>query len=202
VRALNVKYILTDGYYPDTTGDLSLRHDGPVKVYEVKGAAPRAYLVHQILRTRDQSGALAILAASPALGPGMMTAWAGPPPSVRLAPPAEPDSVLRLRYDLNESEYLVRTSTPAIFVQVDQYDPDWRATIDGKPAVIHRVNYLMRGIEIPAGVHRVRLVYMPAALEAGIRISLASAAATILLGLGGFLLGRRARRGAPAAGTA
>jgi len=200
VRMLNVKYVMTDGYYPDTTADLTLRHDGPVKVYEVRGTAPRAYLVHRISAVHDQSGALATVRSSDQIGPGGQVAWAEPPPYPKLSQPAEPDSVRRLRYDLNGSEYLVRTAAPGIFVQVDQYDPDWTATVDGKPATIHRVNYLMRGIVVPAGVHRVRLQYHPAALEAGIKISLASAAAAVLLALAGIVFRRRRpkeeRRGA------
>jgi hypothetical protein len=202
VRLLNIKYVLTDGYYPDTTSDLVLRHDGPVKVYEVKGTAPRAYMVHQISPVKNETSALATVRTSPVLGPGGMAVWEDPPPYPKYPKPADPDSVLRIRYDLNESEYLVRTSTPGMFVQVDQYDPDWSATIDGAPARIRRVNYLMRGIEMPAGVHRVRLRYMPSSLVLGVKISLGSAAAALLLAIAGIVMRgvrlRRSRAPAPA----
>ena len=197
VRLLNIKYVLTDGYYPDTTTEMTLRHDGPVKVYEVRGTAPRAYMVHQLQPVRDESAALATVRTSGFIGPGQKAVWADPPPYPTLRVPFEPDSVRRLRYDFNEAEYLVRTAAPGLLVQVDQYDPDWTATIDGKPAPIHRVNYLMRGIVVPEGVHRVRLRYRPAALEAGIRISLASAAAALVLAAVGIVL--RRRRAGPAA---
>ncbi len=197
VKLLNVKYLLTDGYYPDTTGGVALRHDGAVKVYEVLGAVPRAYVVHKIQPARDGSTALAYLRAAEFSDPRKEAIWTDPPPYPALAPPALPDSVTRLRYDLNGSEYLVATGAPGLFVQTDQYDPDWTATVDGKPAAVHRVNYLMRGILLEPGVHRVRLRYMPAGLAAGIQVSLASAAAALLLaivGIWGIWRGGRARR--------
>ena len=194
LQLLNVKYVLTDGYYPDTTGGVALRHDGPVKVYEVLGALPRAYVAHRIVPVRDLSAALAYLRASATLNPREEVIWSEPPPYPAVARPALPDSVTRIRYDLNQSEYLVATAAPGVFVQVDQFDPDWIATIDGKPARIHQVDYLMRGIAIEPGVHRIRLRYAPAALEAGIRVSLAAAALALLLAVAGVIQRRRAPR--------
>ena len=200
VRFLNVKYVLTDGYYPDTTGGVVLRHDGPVKVYEIQGAMPRAYVVHRIRPVRDPSTALAFLRAADFFEPRSEAVWSDPPPYPALAQPSVPDSVTRIRYDLNGSEYLVSTAAPGLFVQSDQFDPDWTATVDGKPAPIYRVNYLMRGIVVPPGVHRIRLRYMPEALTAGIQVSVASVILALLLGVAGIWQlwrTRRPRRSAP-----
>jgi hypothetical protein len=148
---------------------------------------------------KGESAALAMVRTAPVLGPGQYAVWMDPPPYPKWPEPATPDSVTRLRYDMNESDYMVSASTPGLFVQVDQWDPEWTATLDGAPVKVRRVNYLMRGIEVPAGVHRIRLRYLPASLQAGIRISLASAAAAILLAIvGTFLRRRRARGSAPA----
>jgi hypothetical protein len=198
VRLLNVKYVMTDGYYPDTTRGLTLRHDGPVKVYQVDGALPRAFVVHRLRPTRDASGALAILRAEGALDPRSEAVWIDPAPFPAMDQPTEPDSVTTVRYDFNEAEYLVSTNARGLLVTVEQFDPDWTATVDGSPAAIHQVNYMMRGVLLAPGVHRVRFAYAPRALAAGIRISLASGIATLLLaGLG--LVARRGRAGAPAA---
>jgi hypothetical protein len=193
MQFLNVKYVMADGYYPDSTAGVKLRADGPVKVYEIEGALPRAYVVHAIVPVRNDSDALAYIRASASLDPRRQAVWSEPPPYPHFTPPAEPDSVTRIRYDMNGSEYMVRNASPGLFVQVDQWDPDWRATVDGEPATIHRVDYLLRGILLPPGVHRVRLWYMPAALEAGIKVSAASAIATILVALAGLWMARRRR---------
>jgi hypothetical protein len=197
-QLLNVKYVMTDGYYPDTTSGVALRHDGPVKIYEVLGAVPRAFTVHALHPSLNSSSALAYLRSAAFFDPRREAVWTDPPPYPPMSVPATPDSVARIRYGLNGSEYLVSTAAPGLFVQVDQYDPDWTATVDGKPAPIHRVNYLMRGVPIPAGVHRVRLEYRPAALTAGIRVSSAATIATLLLAVAGLWQRRRAGRRPPA----
>jgi hypothetical protein len=194
LQLLNVKYVLADGYFPDTTTTVVLRHDGPVKAYEVNGALPRAFVVHALHPTLNPSTALAYIRSASFFDPRKEAIWTDPPPYPPMSEPVTPDSVTRLRYGMNESEYMVSTAAPGLFVQVDQYDPDWTATVDEKPATIHRVNYLMRGIPIPAGVHRVRLTYRPAALTAGLRLSSASLAATLLLALAGLWQYARRRR--------
>jgi hypothetical protein len=199
LQLLNVKYVMADGYFPDTTTSVILRHDGPVKAYEVKGAVPRAFVVHALHPTLNESSALAYIRSASFFDPRKEAIWTDPPPYPAMSEPSIPDSVARLRYGMNESEYMVSTAAPGLFVQVDQYDPDWRATVDGAPAEIHRVNYLMRGVTIPAGVHRVRLTYRPAALTAGLRLSTASLAATLLLALAGLWQYARRRRAGAAA---
>ena len=73
-------------------------------------------------------------------------------------------------------------------------DDVWAVAVDGAPAAIHRVDYLMRGVLLGPGVHRVRFTYVPHALEAGIRISALSFALTLLLAGAGLFLRRRAAR--------
>jgi hypothetical protein len=194
LQMLNVKYVLADGYFPPEQAGVVLRHDGDVKVYEIEGALPRAFVVHSIHPVRSDGVVLAIIRT---LGftPHREALWSEPetPPLVELA--GLPDSVHTIRYDFNEIEYMVSTAAPGLLVTVDQWDPDWSVTVDGNPGRIHRVNYLMRGVAIPAGVHRVRFRYQPRSLEAGIRIS--SLAAVLTLLIAGFGLYRRAgaRRG-------
>src|SRR6185295_3384123 len=170
----NVKYVLADGYFPPGSTEVVLRHDGEVKVYEVEGALPRAFVAHATRQVRDDTVALAILRTN-AIDPRREVLWSEPAAPPALSDPSVPDSVQTIRYDFNEIEYLVSTAAAGLLVAVDQYDPDWVATVNGQPAVIHRVNYLMRGVVLPPGVHRVRFTYAPRALAAGVRISLASA---------------------------
>lgn len=195
LRFLNVKYALADGYIPPGTEGFTLRHDGEVKVYEIDGWLPRAYVVHRLKPVRDDVVALAVIRTGD-FEPGEEALWTGPDPLPGLAEPLVEDSVRVIRYSFNEAEFLVSTAAPGLFVLADQYDPDWEATVDGAPATIHRVDYLMRGILIRPGVHRIRFRYEPRALVAGVRISIASLLLT--LGLAGAGLVRRSRGAAPA----
>jgi hypothetical protein len=42
----------------------------------------------------------------------------------------------------------------------DQYDPDWQAEVNGKPAPLLRADYLLRAVEVPPGESTVTLRYV------------------------------------------
>lgn len=199
LQLLNTKYVLTDGYYPPEAEGLTLRHDGPVKVYEVEGALPRAFVVHGVRPVQSPSMALAIIRAH-GFDPTREAIWSSDSPPPALREPFVADSVRTVRYDFNDIVYHVTTAAPGILVTVELWDPDWRVTVDGKPAALERVNYLMRGVVLGAGAHEVRYHYVPSALQAGIRISTAALAATLLLGVLGFVADRRRRAASPPPG--
>jgi uncharacterized membrane protein YfhO len=66
----------------------------------------------------------------------------------------------------------------------DKYDPNWKVTVDGKPATLLRCNYIMRGVEVPAGDHQVEFRFAPPVT--GLYVSLA--AIIIAVGLTGVLI--------------
>jgi hypothetical protein len=72
-------------------------------------------------------------------------------------------------------------------VFLDSYSDDWRATVDGQPAVIARANGLWRAVHLPAGNHRVEFHYKPRALVLGGVISFGA----LLSVVGLFILDRR-----------
>ncbi|WP_416171472.1 YfhO family protein [Algoriphagus boritolerans] len=62
----------------------------------------------------------------------------------------------------NELKYQASMSQGGMAVFSEIYYPKgWTATIDGKEAPILRVNYLLRGLEIPAGKHEVVFTFAP-----------------------------------------
>jgi uncharacterized membrane protein YfhO len=65
----------------------------------------------------------------------------------------------------------------------DVHYPGWILTIDGKPAKIYRVNGVMRGAAVDAGVHRLVYTYDPASYRVGAVVSIAGLAAVALFGL-------------------
>jgi hypothetical protein len=60
-----------------------------------------------------------------------------------------------------------------IVVLADIHYPGWKLTIDGQPAPIYKVNRLMRGAAVPAGVHRLVYSYEPRSFQVGGTITLA-----------------------------
>ncbi len=69
---------------------------------------------------------------------------------------------------------------PGELVLTDLYYPGWKVTLDGKPAELHRVDYLLRGTTLPPGRHRVEFRYEPASWRAGWIVSLVAFAGLIV----------------------
>ena len=51
------------------------------------------------------------------------------------------------------------------------YYPGWRATVDGNPAQLVRADYVLRALCVPAGEHRIEMVYDPPSLKVGLAIT-------------------------------
>lgn len=98
-------------------------------------------------------------------------------------------------YTPNRLDYRTDSPTGGVAVFSEVYFPwGWHATIDGKPAELGRVNYILRALRIPAGQHTVAMVFDPQSLHT--TGSVAYACVTLiylLLGAGLFMAVRRNR---------
>ena len=50
----------------------------------------------------------------------------------------------------------------------------WHATIDGKPAEIARVNYILRALQLPQGEHKIEMRFDPQSLHNTVTIAIIS----------------------------
>ena len=62
---------------------------------------------------------------------------------------------------------VVDTPRAAWLVVRESWVPGWRATVDGRPAVVHRADMAFQAVRVPAGRHVVRLFYDPGTLTFG-----------------------------------
>jgi hypothetical protein len=81
----------------------------------------------------------------------------------------------------------VETPAPTMVVLCQAYYHNWEASVDGIAAPLWRANYAFQAVEVPAGKHRILLVYKDKALRLGGAISLAA----VLLCAGGWQKARR-----------
>jgi hypothetical protein len=174
---LSVARLLGAPDQPRVAG-LPVIYSGPDgTVYANPGAAPRAFVVG---RQRVVAGGGAALAA--------VTDERFDPASAAITEERIPGVGAGARgqarlVDYRDEHVTVEADTPqpGVLVLTDTYAPGWKAKVDGKSVPIHRVDYLLRGVQVGAGRHRVEFSYEPAAWRTGLIVSVLALVA--LLGL-------------------
>ncbi|HZY81373.1 MAG TPA: YfhO family protein [Cyclobacteriaceae bacterium] len=68
------------------------------------------------------------------------------------------------------------------------YPVGWTATIDGNETPILRVDYTLRGLEIPAGKHIIEFTFQPAAYVIGNKVTLAMSVLLLVVVIGALFL--------------
>ncbi|UOX32845.1 YfhO family protein [Flavobacterium sediminilitoris] len=99
------------------------------------------------------------------------------------------DSLASIKLNVYKPNYLKYTANNtndgfAVFSET-YYKNGWKATIDGKNASIFKVDYVLRGLQIPAGKHTIEFTFDPQVVKTGSSIALMSSIGMILLILGG-----------------
>ena len=89
------------------------------------------------------------------------------------------NEVVITRRDANRMELQVQTDDRGILVLSEVYYPEWKALVDGRPAEIHPVDYVLRGIPLPAGSHRVEMYFDGSHVRLGMLISLLTLVITV-----------------------
>jgi len=101
-------------------------------------------------------------------------------------------SIQLVDYKLNQLVYDTKSSEDgfAVFSEI-YYKNGWSATLDGTPVDHYNVNYVLRGMEIPKGSHRVVFQFNPTVVKTGSTIALISTVLVVILMLGIAILNSR-----------
>jgi hypothetical protein len=103
---------------------------------------------------------------------------------------------IRLIENLNDKinyEFNAASSQFAVFSEI-YYDKGWNAYIDGKKSDYVRVNYVLRGMNIPAGKHAIEFRFEPASYARGNAIALWSTIIAFLVMIGAIIMDTRKKK--------
>lgn len=73
--------------------------------------------------------------------------------------------VVLTKYEPNSLTYTINSAKGGVVVFSEIYYPGWTATIDGQPAELGRVNYILRALNVKAGKHEVVLDFHPSSIS-------------------------------------
>ena len=85
---------------------------------------------------------------------------------------------------------LFRSNQFAVFSEI-YYKDGWNAYIDGEYVNHIRVDYVLRGLEIPAGKHTIEFKFEPSVIQTGSTISLVSYVLLLLIPIGWLFIEKK-----------
>lgn len=140
---------------------------GQYAVIEYGSALPRVQWYSRWSVITDNAAALKEL-ANPSFDPAQLVVLDAPPVlpggipmSASTNAPAGPAESKITQWEPKRVTIRTRAGQAGVLLLNDRWDPNWRATVDGKPVPIVRANYLMRAVGVPEGEHVVEFRYLP-----------------------------------------
>ena len=171
LRLMGVRYVAARGLVPGYRAAFQDPATGIV-VGEDSAGAPRAWFVSAV-ETVPTAPALWARLQQPGFDVHR-TALVLPGTNVTTTPvnAARSPTLALEAYGPRRIRYAATTDAPRLLVLSEVYYPaGWAATVDGRSTPIHRVDHLLRGVEVPAGQHRVELRFDPPRHRAGLLIA-------------------------------
>ena len=108
---------------------------------------------------------------------------------------AEGDTIYLTHYQPNKLTYKSVSKNGGYAVFSEIYFPwGWQITIDGELVEMARVNYLLRGVNIPAGEHDIEFRFEPTSLKVNTIIAFTSIFMVLIVGVGVVVSSLRKRK--------
>jgi Bacterial membrane protein YfhO len=190
-RAATPPYEPTPAPAPLRDPGLREVYSGPdARVYRLDGALPRTWFV-PAQRVVDDGDAALDAIGRPGFEPRRIGVTERRVPGVpERAPGGAAGSARLVAYERERVVIRSRADRAGLVVLSDTHYQGWKAEVDGEEVPVERVDYLLRGVPVPAGAHRVVFRYAPLSWTIGWAVSLVA-----LLGLAVALVagGRRRR---------
>jgi hypothetical protein len=188
---------LADGErWREVPNDSAIRWYDRMKLYENLRAMPRVWLVDEVWPVRDEYDQLRLIRGE--LKNAQRRAF--DPRRAALAETQEAQAAWYRGFVVTgEAEreldggaqiiarqpgrLLIETEAnkAALLVLSEIAYPGWQATVNGQPVVWQRVNYMLCGVPVAAGKHRVEFVYRPASIKIGAVVTLTTALGLLCL---------------------
>ena len=96
-------------------------------------------------------------------------------------------------YEPNQVAYKAESKAGGVIVFSEIYYPGWTATVDGQPAELGRVNYVLRALKVAPGAHSIELEFRPQSIRTTETVAYVAGAVLLLGALAGLFILLRKR---------
>jgi hypothetical protein len=193
----NVKYVITSRDTPVPTHFELALEEREQLIYRNTRYLPRAFMVYDVV---PAGGDISALSRARAEGSDprrqvVLKAEDVSPPSVDDCETTEQGKVAIIDRGPNHMVFQASTACAGHLFVSEMWMPGWTAYVDGEAHPVLQANYTFRAVPIPAGDHRVQMVYRPASWLLGLGITLTTLAGLVIWGW--WTLWRRRRKPHP-----
>jgi hypothetical protein len=160
---INTKYLLVPPGILIENTDFVLSYEGEINIYENKNVFERIFFVPTARVYPDKQSAFKALGQYTKDDFAQQVILESRPPAEFLQPietvPISGSTIDITTYETDKIVLDVSLDQRGFIVISDNFDPGWRAEVDGVSKKIFRANYIMRAIPVPAGRHQVVLTF-------------------------------------------
>ncbi len=132
---------------------------GPYALFEFTGALPRAKLYSNWQVNTNDDDTLKMLAAADFDPTKIVLVSTNLPPPPANVTNENSGTVEFKSYAPKDIVLDATADAPSVLLLNDKFDPNWRVTVDGKPAELLRCNFIMRGVYLTPGAHTVEFQF-------------------------------------------
>jgi hypothetical protein len=182
---INVRYVIyANAQYAQERVQLGDKYapvfqspDGSEIVLENRRVMPKAWLVPSVLTVPQPQQVLGVM-QNPQFDLRQFAVVESPPvvPMAEIGAAAigTAGNVQVTRYEGEKIDISVTSTGNALLVLGEKYYKGWKALVDDKPTEIQRVNYILRGVYLTPGDHKVEFRFDPLPFKIGKYLTLAS----------------------------
>lgn len=170
---MGVRYVLFNPQSPNEQlySDLELIQRGDEgAIYRNPMALPRAFLVHTAETIADDDRLLARLTET-TFPVSRTVLLSEPAPMLQPASDGSHESATVTLYTPTDVRVRAQVDTPAMLILSDTLYPGWYATINGQATKIYAADFVLRGVEVPAGTHEIQFYYRPWSVIIGMTVN-------------------------------
>jgi uncharacterized membrane protein YfhO len=135
-----------------------IKTNGNFAIYEFDGALPRYKLYTQWQKAVDDASSLTNL-SSLTFEPSQQLLVNDSEVTASSGSATNSGTVKVLSYSPKKIKAEANAAAPSILLWNDRWAPNWKAFVDGQPVKLLRCNFIMRGIQVPAGSHQIEMRY-------------------------------------------